>query len=138
MSQKEKDFYINKKMTTLLQRQNNIFKDVEIEIKKRQYTYKLSKENESHLHNPKLKKLFENHEKIISNNKKFIDTLFKKKMLDKVEEERRRSKSSERNRLTGQSFRSNQSSVSRKSCHSVKSNKTSNSNWSIRSTDSTK
>lgn len=69
-------------MTTLLQRQNHIFQTIEQEIKRRQFTYKLSSDNKSKLHNPTVMKLLEDHERIMKNNKRYIDTIFRKKTMD--------------------------------------------------------
>ena len=100
-------------MATLLQRQNKIFHQVESEIKKRQFTYKLSKEHQERLANPMMQNILKEHEIIVKRNQKYIDTFFKKKAIDKMDEERkRRACSQQRNRIAGDSCSRNQSSVS--------------------------
>ena len=48
---------------------------------------------------------------IVRKNKKYIDTFFKKKAIDKMDEERKRAASQHKNRM-GASFSRNNSSVS--------------------------
>ena len=98
----------------------------------------MSREHENQLEDPNLKKILEEHEKIINKNKRYIDTFFKKKAIDKIDLERKRTFSNQKQRMTGSSFRSNESMVSKKSNQSIRSNQTSISNRSIRSTDSSK
>ena len=57
-------------MATLLQRQNQIFQAVQVEVKKRQFTYKLSKEHQQRLADPVLENILKEHELIVRKNQK--------------------------------------------------------------------
>jgi hypothetical protein len=65
MGDKERDYYINKKMVTLMQRQNKIISEVEREIKRRELSFKVAPNGASKLHNPAIVRLLNDHEKII-------------------------------------------------------------------------
>ena len=70
MSERKKEFYLNKKMATLLQRQNQIFQAVQVEVKKRQFACKLSKEHQQRLANPTMENILKEHELIVRKNQK--------------------------------------------------------------------
>jgi hypothetical protein len=74
MGEKERDYYINKKLVTLVQRQNKIVAEVEREIKKRELSFKVAPTG-SPIHNPAIVRLLNDHHKIIQRNIKFLDTL---------------------------------------------------------------
>jgi nicotinamide mononucleotide adenylyltransferase len=111
-------------MATLLQRQNSIFRAVEEEIKKREYSYKLPASHANQLHNPAVQKLLEEHERIVSNNKRFVDRIFRKRALDSQEMERKRALTKQHRRGDEQPLRGNRSSASSRSNQSARSHRT--------------
>lgn len=141
MSEKERQFYFNKKMAMLFQRQNNIFREVEREIKKREYSYKMPAHYTKQLQNPAVMKLLEDHEKMISKNKHYLDIIFRKKTLDKEKENQKRALTNQKSRHLAESYRTNRSTVSNQSDRSkqtVRSNASAVSNRSKISTGSNK
>lgn len=132
MTQKEKDYYLNKKMVTLMQRQNKIIAQVEKEIKKKDFSYRLSGDHKHQLQNPSIQRVLVQHEKIIQNNIKYLDTLFRKRELDRSRNQRVSISSNSNARRSGQSLRSNDSAISKRS------NKSAQSSQSNRSTASNK
>lgn len=56
MGERERDYYINKKLVTLVQRQNKIVTEVEKEIKKKELSFKVAPAG-SPMHNPAIVRL---------------------------------------------------------------------------------
>jgi hypothetical protein len=119
MGEKERDYYINKKVVTLMQRQNKIIAEVEREIKKRELSFKVAP-GDSKLHNPAIVRLLNDHHKIIQRNVKFLDTLQRRQEIDSRRQQRL-SVSSNNTRKSDRDLASNHSSVSRRSNKSAQS-----------------